>query len=143
MERLREIKDRFYEQFARIGKAVSSPKRLEIIDLLCQGEKTVETLARQAGLTVGNASAHLKALREARLVEVRKEGQHSYYRLGDESVCAFWVTLRLLAEKRLAEVRATEELLDPEGVTRMDRRELLAKVERGEVTLIDVRPTDK
>ena len=139
----RAIKERFFAQFARVGKAVASPKRLEIIDLLCQGEKTVETVARQAGLSVGNASAQLKALREARLVEVRRQGQHAFYRLGSEAVCAFWVTLRLLAEERLAEVQATERLLDPEGVTRMDRAELRRRVARGEVTVIDVRPADE
>lgn len=142
---LRAVKDHFYEQFARIGKAVSSPKRLELIDLPCQGEKTVEVLAQQANLSVGNASAHLKALREARLVESRRAGQFVFYRLGDESICAFWVTLRMLAERRLTEVRAAEaeHLVAPHAVAEITRSELLRRVKRGEVTIRDVRPHDE
>ena len=76
----RQLKDAIYEQFSRIGKAVSSPKRLELLDLLCQGEKTVETLTQETGLTLANASQHLQVLRAARLVEAEKEGLYVKYR---------------------------------------------------------------
>jgi DNA-binding transcriptional ArsR family regulator len=96
----RLFKDAIYEQFARIGKAVSSPKRLELLDLLCQGERTVDVLAKESGLTVANASQHLQVLRIARLVEAEKVGLFVTYRLADNTVCEFFRTMRLLAEKR-------------------------------------------
>jgi rhodanese-related sulfurtransferase len=141
----RAFKDTLYEQFARIGRAVSSPKRLEILDLLCQGEKSVEVLADQAALNVGNASAHLKALRAARLVDTRREGQFIFYRVADPSVCEFWLALRALGEKRLAEVRdvAREFFTDREQLSPLDRRELLARARKGDVIVLDVRPEDE
>src|SRR6185295_12722723 len=99
----RAIKSALYEEFARVGKALSSPHRLEILDLLSQGEKSVEALADHAGLTVGNASAQLKLLRAARLVERRRAGQRIYYRLAGAEVADFWLSLRDLAEGRYAE----------------------------------------
>jgi rhodanese-related sulfurtransferase/DNA-binding transcriptional ArsR family regulator len=138
----RALKNALYGQFARIGKGVSSPQRLELLDLLSQGEKSVETLAAQAGLTVKNASAHLRVLRAARLVETRKEARHVYYRLADESVSSFFLALRGLAESRLAEVRevAREYFNGPVGMTPVDRQRLLERVRTGEVTVLDVRP---
>ncbi|MFQ5538666.1 MAG: ArsR/SmtB family transcription factor [Gemmatimonadota bacterium] len=138
----RALKDGLYEQFARIGKGVSNPHRLEILDLLCQGEKSVETLARETGLTVKNTSAHLRVLRGARLVDSRKEAQFVYYRLAGEEVCSFFLALRGLAESRLAEVRevSREYFEGPSRMTPVDRRLLLSRVERGEVTVLDVRP---
>lgn len=138
----RVLKNALYEQFARIGKGVSSPQRLELLDLLCQGEKAVETLATQAGLTVKNTSAHLRVLRGARLVETRKDGQYVYYRLADEAVCSFFLALRHLAESRLAEVRevAREYFGGRPGMTPIDRHRLLERVRSGEVTVLDVRP---
>ena len=91
---MRELKNQLYAQVARIGKAVASPKRLEFIELLCQGEKTVEVLAAQADISVKLASAHLKELRLARLVETRKEGKYVQYRLASTSVADLWVNLR-------------------------------------------------
>jgi len=96
--------------FARIGKAASSPKRLELLDLLCQSERTVETLASAAGMSVANTSQHLHVLRAARLVEAEKEGVYVKYRLADEGVCEFFRNMRLLAEKRLAEERSREDI---------------------------------
>jgi len=138
----RTPKKELYNQLARIGKGVSSPQRLEILDLLCQGEKAVETLAAQAGLSIKNASAHLRVLRAARLVETRKEGRHVHYRLADESVCTFFLALRGLAESRLAELReVAREYFDRRGdMTPVDRRRLLERVRTGEVTVLDVRP---
>src|SRR4030066_2382975 len=104
----RRFKDAIYEQFAHIGKAVSSPKRLELLDLLCQGERTVEVLAAETGMTVANASQHLQVLRAARLVETAKEGVFVHYRLADRAVCEFFRSMRFLAESRLAEVEQTK-----------------------------------
>jgi rhodanese-related sulfurtransferase/predicted transcriptional regulator len=136
-------KSTLYEQLARIGKGVSSPHRLELLDLLCQGEKSVETLASQSGLTVKNTSAHLRTLRAARLVETRKEGRHVHYRLADEGVCTFFLELRDLAERRLAEMRevAREYHRGQVEMTPVDRRHLLERVMAGEVTVLDVRPS--
>ncbi len=100
----RRFKDAIYEQLARIGKAVAAPKRLELLDLLCQGPRTVEALAQQAALSVANASQHLQVLRATRLVEATRKGLHVEYRLADDEVARFVVTLRGLAEARLAEV---------------------------------------
>ncbi len=138
----RMLKNALYGQLARIGKGVSSPQRLELLDLLSQGEKSVETLAAQAGLTIKNASAHLRVLRSARLVEPRKEARHVYYRLPDESVSNFFLALRGLAESRLAEVRevAREYFNGPVGMTPVDRQRLLERARTGEVTVLDVRP---
>src|ERR671930_1976699 len=100
----RLFKDRLYGQFARIGKALGNPHRLELLELLAQGERTVEALATESGLTVANASQHLQALREAGLVESRKEGLFVHYRLPDPAVFELWRSLRTVAEKRLAEL---------------------------------------
>src|SRR3972149_4599575 len=100
----RQYKDATYGQFARVGKAVSHPKRLEILDLLCQGPRTVEALAREAGLGSASASQHLKVLRDARLLDAEKKGLFVTYRLADEVVGTFFRSLRSLAESRLAEV---------------------------------------
>jgi rhodanese-related sulfurtransferase len=141
----RAFKDAIYEQFARIGKAVSSPKRLELLDLLCQGPRTVEVLAKESGLTVANASQHLQVLRSARLAETEKEGLFVTYRLADPAVCEFFRAMRLLAEGRLAEVEQIKRqfLEGREGMEPMDREELLALVRQGAVTVLDVRPVEE
>lgn len=141
----REVKDGLYDQFARIGKAVAHPKRIELLDLLCQGERSVEVLANAAALSVTNASAHLRVLREARLVETRKEATRVFYRLAGESVCGLFFSLRDLAADRYAEVEmmvrdyfeARDEL---EPVT---REELLARGDDDSVLILDVRPTEE
>ena len=141
----RAFKDAIYEQFARIGKAVSSPKRLELLDLLCQGPRTVEVLAKESGLTVANASQHLQVLRSARLAETEKEGLFVTYRLADPAVCEFFRAMRLLAESRLAEVEQIKRqfLEGREGMEPVDREELLALVRQGAVTVLDVRPVEE
>jgi len=145
MKDKRTFKDTLYGQFARIGSAVSSLKRLEILDFLCQGEKSVEALAEHAALTIGNASAHLKALRTARLVETRREGQFIFYRIADPAVCEFWLALRALGEKRLAEVRdvAREYFTDRDQLSPLDKRQLLARARKGDIIVLDVRPEDE
>lgn len=141
----RRFKNAIYEQFARIGKAVSSPRRLELLDLLCQGPRTVEELAKQAGLSFANASRHLQVLRAARLIEAEKEGLYVTYRLADDQVCQFFGSLRRLAETRLAEVeRVTRDYLEARNLLEpVDRRALIERVRQGEVTVLDVRPAEE
>ena len=141
----RRFKTAIYEQFARIGKAIANPSRLELLDLLCQGPRTVEALAKEANLGLANTSQHLKALRAARLVEAEKAGLYVTYRLADERVCQFFRSLRSLAETRLAEIReiTREFLADRKGLEPVDREALLAKVREGAVTVLDVRPAEE
>ena len=141
----RAFKDAIYDQFARIGKAVSSPKRLELLDILCQGPRTVEVLAKETGLTVANASQHLQVLRAARLVETEKEGLFVIYRLADLAVCEFFRAMRLLAESRLAEVEQIKRqfLEGKEGMEPVNREALLGLVREGAVTVLDVRPAEE
>ena len=141
----RAFKDAIYDQFARIGKAVSSPKRLELLDILCQGPRTVEVLAKETGLTVANASQHLQVLRTARLVDTEKEGLFVTYRLADQAVCEFFHGMRVLAEGRLAEVEQIKRqfLEGREGMDPVNREALLGLVREGAVTVLDVRPTEE
>ena len=141
----RQFKDAIYEQFSRIGKAVSSPKRLEMLDLLCQGEKTVETISTETGLTLANTSQHLQTLKAARLVDAEKEGLYVKYRLADEMVCEFFRAMRVLAENRLAEVDMIKRrfLEGREGMEPVNRDDLLKRVIEGGVTVLDVRPVDE
>ena len=141
----RLFKDSIYEQFSRIGKAVSSPKRLELLDLLCQGERTVDVLANESGLTVANASQHLHVLRAARLVEAEKVGLFVTYRLADNAVCEFFRTMRVLAETRLAEVEQIKHrfLKGRDGMEPVDREALIKRVREGTVTVLDVRPIEE
>src|SRR6266545_3823340 len=141
----RRFKDSIYEQFARLGKAVSAPKRLELLDLLCQGPRNVETLAEEADISVANASQHLQTLRAARLVEAEKMGLYVEYRLADEQVCRFFNSLRGLAETRLAEVeQVTRAYLEQRGAMEpVQSTELLRRVRDGQVTVLDVRPAEE
>lgn len=132
----------FYEQFARIGKALAAPGRVELLDLLCQGERSVEQLAQASGMTVTNTSQHLQVLRAAALLEARREGTKVFYRLAGEDVCRFFLALAELAHARLAEVdQLVRCYLDGDGFDRLTRGELLERVERGDVLVLDVRPT--
>lgn len=138
-------KDHLYEQVARIGKALASPKRLELIDLLCQGEKPVEELASEARISLKLASAHLRELRLARLVETRREGKYVVYRLAGTGVADLWVNLRSEAEERLVELQLALASLaqqkdDLEG---LDRTAILKKAKAGEVVVLDVRPGEE
>lgn len=138
----RTLKDLLYEQVARIGKSLSSPKRLELLELLAQSEKSVETLALQAGIDLRLASAHLKALREARLVATRRDGRHIYYRLSGQDVSQLWVALRETAEEHLVELRVALEQMtsQPDTLVSEGRESLLEKARHGEIVVIDVRP---
>jgi rhodanese-related sulfurtransferase len=141
----RQTKDLLYEQVARIGKAVSSSKRLELLEILAQGEKTVELLAAEASIDIKLASAHLKVLKEARLVETRRDGRYIAYRLSGEDVGALWVNLRTVAEEHLVELKVAMERIfaAPEKLDTETRRSLLEKARRGEVVVIDVRPSNE
>jgi rhodanese-related sulfurtransferase len=116
-----------------------------LLDLLCQGPRTVEVLARESGLTVANASQHLQVLRAARLVEADKEGLYVKYRLADQTVCEFFRSMRVLAESRLAEVEQIKRrfLEGKEGMDPVDRKALLELVREGAVTVLDVRPVEE
>lgn len=141
----RVLKDTLYEMVARVAKAAASPKRLELLELLCQAPKTVERLAREANVSMKLASAHLKALRNARLVETERHGKYIVYRLASEDVARFWVTIRRLAEARLAELRSAlrhfrAAAQEWEGKS---RAELLRKAKKGDVVVVDVRPQEE
>lgn len=138
----RRTKDLLYEQVARIGKAACSPKRLELIELLCQGEKSVDTLAREAGISMKLASAHLRELRTAHLVETEKQGKHVIYRIANRAVADFWVAIRSLAEDRLVELRMVlaQMASNPRELAPQDRDSLVRLAKKGEVIVIDVRP---
>lgn len=141
----RHFKSSIYEQFARVGKAIANPARIELLDLLCQGPRTVEALAREAGIGLTNASQHLKALREARLIEAEKKGLFVTYRLADPQVAQFLRTFRSLAESRLAEIGdITRRFLDSRsGLEPVGREQLVLKVRSGTVTVLDVRPREE
>jgi rhodanese-related sulfurtransferase len=145
MKRSREMKDRIYEQFSRVGKAIASPHRLEIIELLAQGEKTVDRVAGALSIPVANASHHLQALRSASLVEARKEGTFVIYRLAEPDVFELARMVRVLAERHLAEVDRivhayfkSRDKLEPVG-----RETLIDRLRSGEVVLLDVRPAEE
>lgn len=145
MKGARKTKDLLYEQVARIGKVFSSPKRLELIELLCQGEKTVDTLAREASISVKLASAHLRELRAASLVETERQGKNIRYRLIDKDVADLWVQIHMLAEDRLVELQLALQkiVVQPDSLVPSDRDSLLKAARKGEVVVLDVRPTEE
>jgi ArsR family transcriptional regulator len=134
-----------FEQFARIGKAVSSAARLELLDLLAQGEKSVETLARQSGLSVTNTSNHLKELRTSGLVATRKDGPYVHYRLADPAVHDFLRCLQEIARRQLAEVRqiVRDYFEEPEALEPVAVSELVERMRADDVVVLDVRPEDE
>lgn len=141
----RAFKNRLYGQFARVGKALANPSRIEILELLAQGERTVESLASEIGLSLANASQHLQGLREAGLVESRKKGLYVHYRLADASVFELTSALRHVAERRLAELDRLVrdhfgDRADPEPVG-MD--ELIERARSGRVVILDARPANE
>jgi rhodanese-related sulfurtransferase len=140
----RECKDALFEQFARVGKALASPKRLELIDLLAQGERPVEALARAASLGVTSCSAHLQTLKHARLVTTRKDGVKVYYRLAGPDVGALYGHLQQVASSHLPDVApAAAAYLGPDDTEAVDRDELIRRAQAGQVTVLDVRPAEE
>ena len=139
----RLFKERLYPQFARIGAALASEKRLELLDLLAQAPRNVEALAAETAMSVANVSQHLQALHHARLVERERAGTKIVYRLADERVLRLWLALRAVGEARLAEVDQIVREFAVEGIGEappLGRDELERRLERGGVYLIDVRP---
>jgi ArsR family transcriptional regulator len=141
----RVFKDNIYAQLAKIGKAIASPKRLEILDILAQGTKTVDTIAKETQMSVANTSQHLQTLLESRLVEYSKQGLYSYYRLADKTVANFILSMQLLAEARIAEIQRIRDNLytDKENLEKIKLDQLVERMKNGSVTLIDVRPKDE
>jgi rhodanese-related sulfurtransferase/biotin operon repressor len=138
-------KKRLYEHFARVAKAMASSGRLELLETLAQGERSVEALARASGMSVANTSHHLQTLRDAGLVVSRKEGLQVIYNLGDDQIPAVLAGIRHVAERRSAEVEriVRESFGSRDEVTPVKRDELLQLVRSGEVTVIDVRPEEE
>ncbi len=141
----REAKDRLYEQFARTAKALAHPTRVELLELIAQGEVTVEVLAERASISVTKASSHLQVLRRAHLVETRREGTYVFYRLASDDVARFVATLRDVSRSRLSEVEhvvrdyfGSRDVLEP-----ITRDELIARRAHGDVVVLDVRPADE
>jgi rhodanese-related sulfurtransferase len=141
----RRQKDAIYEQFARIGRALASPRRLELLDLLIQGPRTVEVLARETHQSLANSSRHLLLLRAARLVESEKNGLFVTYRLAEAGVSDFFLAFRKLAEARLADLDRVrrEYLRGHDHLEALGRQALLDRVWRGEAFVIDVRPPEE
>ena len=138
----RELKERLYGQVARIGKALSSPPRLEILELLAQGERTGESLAEETGLSVANVSQHLQVLRGACLVDRRKQGLFVWYRLAEPIVFELSRAIRTVAERRLAEMEklVRENFGDRSRAEAVSMEELLERVRTGDVVVLDTRP---
>tara|TARA_B100000614_G_C14449711_1_gene453750 strand:- start:165 stop:830 length:666 start_codon:yes stop_codon:yes gene_type:complete len=140
----RRFKNEIYEQFSRIGKAVSSPKRLELLDILCQGERTVEKLAHETALTVANTSQHLQVLKNCRLVEQEKKGLYVFYRPAP-MVCEFFFAMRKIAENRIVEIEHIKKnyLDGKKGMEPVDRDALIERIQNQDVILLDVRPPEE
>jgi rhodanese-related sulfurtransferase/DNA-binding transcriptional ArsR family regulator len=138
----RDFKDRLYGEFARIGKAMASPHRLEILEILAQGERTVESVATETGLSVANASRHLQQLRQAQLVLARREGLFVHYRVSGPEVVGLVLALRETAEAHLAEVdRVVRDFFgERDGFEPVTPDELAERMTNGEVVVLDVRP---
>jgi rhodanese-related sulfurtransferase/DNA-binding transcriptional ArsR family regulator len=141
----RDFKDRLYAQFARVGKAVGSPHRIEMLELLAQGERTVDSLASEIGLSVANTSQHLQALRQAALVDSRKDGLFAYYRLADPAVFDLCTAIRRVAERRLADLErlvrqhfGNRSQPEPVGM-----RDLLERARSSDVIILDARPANE
>jgi rhodanese-related sulfurtransferase len=140
----RRVKEELFEQFAQVGKAMANAKRLEMLDVIGQGERSVESLAHAVGLKLSTASAHLQALRHGGLVRSRKEGVRTYYRLAGDDVPRLYLDLREVARKHLAETeRAARAYLGDDELEPVDRDNLVERLRKGELTLIDVRPPDE
>jgi rhodanese-related sulfurtransferase len=138
----RTFKDALFEQFALIGKALSSGRRLELLELLAQGERSVEDLAEEAGLTVANASQHLQVLRSARLVGMRKDGLYARYSLANDRALKLWLALRDFGEAELAEIQRVVRnyLHDREDLEAVTAEQLRTRLDQGNTVLLDVRP---
>jgi rhodanese-related sulfurtransferase len=141
----RKIKDLLYEQVSFVGKALSSPKRLELIEVLVQGEKKVDTLARDVDIDIKLASSHLKVLKEARLVTSRRQGKNTYYSLSGSDVAQLWVCIYTVAADHRLELQSVMEKIvaAPNQLTPETRQNLLERARDGEILVLDVRPEEE
>jgi len=139
-----KLKTDIYNHLARVGKALSSPRRLHIIDLLCEGSKTVEKLANETGMSVANTSQHLQTLLESRLVEFEKQGLYSIYSLSDPTVSILFHHMQVLGENLIADIqKLLNDVYEQHGeIEQVAPDQLMKKLQKGKVTLIDVRPKD-
>jgi rhodanese-related sulfurtransferase/DNA-binding transcriptional ArsR family regulator len=136
------FKTELFEEFARIGKALSSGRRLELLELLAQGERAVEELAIETGMSIANTSQHLQVLRGAHLVDVRRQGTYAWYRLSGQNVLRLWMNLREVGEMQLAEIERVVESFfkDRKRLQATTCEDLLQQLETGSVVVLDVRP---
>jgi DNA-binding transcriptional ArsR family regulator/rhodanese-related sulfurtransferase len=141
----RDFKDRVYAQFARVGKALGSPHRIEILELLAQGERTVDSLATEMGLSLANTSQHLQALRQAALVDSRKKGLFVYYRLAEPAVFELCAAVRRVAERRLADLERllNEHFGERSQPAAVGMRDLLNRMRSSDVIVLDARPASE
>lgn len=141
----RNLKDLLYQEFARIGKSLSSPKRLEILDILSQGPKSVEALSKATTMSVANVSQHLQTLANSRLVTFHKKGNYVIYELADAAIADFLTSLHMLAENQFVQVQQIkQEFLDANlGMDGVSLSELKERMDKGEVILLDVRPKEE
>lgn len=139
----RAAKTALFEQFARVGKALASGKRLELLDLLAQGERTVDALARATELGLSTASAHLQTLKQASLVATRRDGTKIYYRLAGPDVAALYALVRSVASEHLSDVETARVAYLGPATQHVTRQELLERVRSGEVIVLDVRPAEE
>lgn len=141
----RLFKDRLYAQFARVGKAIGNPHRLELLELLAQGERTVDSLASETGMSLANTSQHLQALRQSGLVESRKAGLFVHYRIADPSVLDLAKAVRVVAERQLAELdRVVHDYFGDRSKSEpVPIQELLERARAGTVVILDTRPTNE
>src|SRR6187399_279096 len=141
----RDFKDRLYAQFARVGKALGSPRRIEILELLAQGERTVDSLATEMGLSLANTSQHLQALRQAALVDSRKERLFVSYRLSDPTVFDLCTAIRTVAERQLADLErlVREHFADRSDAEAVEMNELLKRARSKRVVVLDTRPPNE
>lgn len=139
------LKRELYQSIAKVAQALASGNRLQLLEFMAQGERSVDALAAMSGVTVANASQHLQALRRAGLVVARKDGQRVYYRVAGDDVVRLYDGLRTVAESRLAEVRqlVNEFLGDRQALEAVRADELLARAKKGLVTVLDVRPPEE
>ncbi|MEX2227419.1 MAG: metalloregulator ArsR/SmtB family transcription factor [Dehalococcoidia bacterium] len=136
----REFKDKLYPEFARIARALSSDRRLELVDLLVQAPRRVEALVEETGMTMANVSQHLQVLKNARLVESERSGTAVTYRLASPAVVSLWLALRGVAEDRLPEIGRLRDQYASDVRQALPRADLQRMLKRGEAVLVDVRP---
>lgn len=141
----REFKNQLYRQFERLGKALGQARRLEVLDLLAQGERRVDDVAQHLDCSVATASHHLRILKAARLLEVRREGVTSWYRVADDGVLRLLMALRDVGQTQLLEIErlVTDFFTDRRALEPISASELLNRLQRDDVELLDVRPTEE